>query len=89
MKLDSYNDFPHKEIKKSNEKDYYLIIGKVIDMIKWLYPLNHRTDRRINNLFPELFPFFGETTIKDLLGIANTRKEKDITMHQANLLILH
>ncbi len=65
----------HNSAVESDERACYLIMGKVIDMINWLYPLNHRKDKRINDLFPELLPFFGETTIKDLLGIANTRKE--------------
>lgn len=50
-------------------------MGKLVDMINWLYPLNHRIDRRIKEIFPELIPFFGDTTIKDLMGIANSRKE--------------
>lgn len=84
LALNNY-DYLDKEIKdliavhnsavESDERACYLIMGKVIDMINWLYPLNHRTDRRIKDLFPELLPFFGATTIKDLLGIANTRKE--------------
>lgn len=65
----------HNSAVESDERACYLVMGKVIDMINWLYPLNNRTDRRNKDLFQELLPFFEETIIKDLLGIANTRKE--------------
>ena len=65
----------HNSAVESDERACYLIMGKLIDMINWLYPLEHRTDRRIKDIFPELIPFFGDTTIKDLMGIANSRKE--------------
>lgn len=65
----------HNSAVESDERACYLIMGKLIDMINWLYPLEHRTDRRIKEIFPELIPFFGDTTIKDLMGIANSRKE--------------
>ena len=65
----------HNSAIESDERACYLIMGKLIDMINWLYPLKHRLDRRIKETFPELIPFFGDTTIKDLMGIANSRKE--------------
>lgn len=65
----------HNSAVESDERACYLIMGKLVDMINWLYPLNHRIDRRIKEIFPELIPFFGDTTIKDLMGIANSRKE--------------
>ena len=65
----------HNSAVESDERACYLIMGKLIDMINWLYPLKHRLDRRIKETFPELIPFFGDTTIKDLMGIANSRKE--------------
>lgn len=66
----------HNSAVESDERACYLIMGKLIDMINWLYPLEHnRTDRRIKEAFPELIPFFGDVTIKDLMGIANSRKE--------------
>lgn len=65
----------HNSAIESDERACYLIMGKLIDMINWLYPLKHRVDRRIKEFFPELIPFFGDVTIKDLMGIANSRKE--------------
>ncbi len=67
----------HNSAVESDERACYLIMGKLIDMINWLYPLKqkHRLDRRIKETFSELIPFFGDTTIKDLMGIANSRKE--------------
>ena len=65
----------HNSAVESDERACYLIMGKLIDMINWLYPLKqkHRLDRRIKETFSELIPFFGDTTIKDLMGIANSR----------------
>lgn len=68
----------HNSAVEADERSCFLILGKVIDMINYLYPLgdsNHKKDKRIIENFPELLPFFGDTTIKDLMGIANNRKE--------------
>ena len=63
---------------EADERSCFIIMGKVIDMINYLYPLgdsNRKPDRRIYVNFPELLPFFCNTTIKDLMVIANTRRE--------------
>lgn len=68
----------HNSAVEADERSCFLIMGKVIDMINYLYPLgdsNRKPDRRICDNFPELLPFFCNTTIKDLMGIANTRRE--------------
>lgn len=67
----------HNSAVEADERSCFLILGKVIDMINYLYPLDsHRKpDKRINDYFPELLPFFDNTTIKDLMSIANNRKE--------------
>lgn len=69
----------HNSAVEADVRSCFLILGKVIDMINYLYPLNgslrNKKDTRIDEYFPELHPFFGETTIKDLMNIANNRKE--------------
>lgn len=68
----------HNSAVEADERSCFLILGKVIDMINYLYPLsntNHKPDKRISDYFPELRPFFDNTTIKDLMNIANNRKE--------------
>lgn len=68
----------HNSAIESDKRSCFLILGKVIDMINYLYPLsnsNRKPDKRINEYFPELLPFFDNTTIKDLMNIANNRKE--------------
>ncbi len=74
----------HNSAVEADERSCFLIMSKVIDMINYLYPLekNHRkSDKRIHKYFPELLPFFSDTSIKDLMGIANGRKE---TRHYEN-----
>lgn len=53
-------------------------------MINYLYPpskSNPHNDKRILEYFPELQPFFNDTSIRDLMGVANGRKE---TRHYEN-----
>lgn len=78
----------HNSAVEADERSCYLILGKVLEMINALYPYerNHGTDKRINVFFPELLPIFGETTIKDLMNIANRRKE---TRHYVNGNTVH
>ena len=74
----------HNSAVESDERSCFLIMSKVIDMINYLYPLDkshHKQDKRIIKYFPELLPFFTDTSIKDLMGIANSRKE---TRHYDN-----
>ena len=67
----------HNSAVEADERACYLILGKVLEIINLLYPYKrkHGKDRRINDIFPELLPLFGEVTIKDLMGMANSRKE--------------
>ena len=74
----------HNSAVESDERSCFLIMSKVIDIINYLYPLDkshHKSDKRITTYFPELLPFFTNSTIKDLMGIANGRKE---TRHYDN-----
>lgn len=68
----------HNSAVEADERACYLILGKVLEIINSLYPYknsNHGKDKRINTFFPELLPLFGKVTIKDLMGMANNRKE--------------
>lgn len=68
----------HNSAVEADELSCFLIFSKVIDMINFLYPYdksNRKKDKRIIKYFPKLLPFFGETSIKDLMIIANSRKE--------------
>ena len=74
----------HNSAVESDERSCFLIMSKVIDMINYLYPpskSNPHNDKRILEYFPELQPFFKDTSIRDLMGIANGRKE---TRHYEN-----
>lgn len=78
----------HNSAVEADERSCYLILGKVLEMINALYPYknNRGKDKRINDFFPELLPIFGQTTIKDLMHIANRRKE---TRHYINVDTIH
>lgn len=68
----------HNSAVESDERSCFLIMSKVLDMINFLYPpskSNPHNDKRILHNFPELQPFFINTTIRDLFAIANGRKE--------------
>lgn len=74
----------HNSAVESDERSCFLIMSKVIDMINYLYPPNKsnpHNDKRILEYFPELQPFFKDTSIRDLMGVANGRKE---TRHYEN-----
>ena len=54
----------------------YMLLSKGLEIIDSIFPLEHRRhDNRIECFFPELIESFGKTTIKDLLALANQRKE--------------
>lgn len=53
----------------------YNLLGKALEIVNSLYPLEGKADLRIKNVFPELSDTFGLTTIKDLQNLANNRKE--------------
>lgn len=68
----------HNSAVESDERSCFLIMSKVLDMINFLYPPSKsrpHNDKRISQYFPELKPFFIDTTIRDLFEIANRRKE--------------
>lgn len=68
----------HNSAVESDERSCFLIMSKVLDMINFLYPPSKshpHNDKRISLYFPELKPFFIDTTIRDLFEIANGRKE--------------
>ena len=74
----------HNSAVESDERSCFLIMSKVLDMINFLYPpskSNPHNDKRISQYFPELQPFFIDTTIRKLFEIANQRKE---TRHYEN-----
>lgn len=74
----------HNSAVESDERSCFLIMSKVIDMINYLYPpckSSPHNDKRILEYFPELQPFFIDTSIRDLMGVANGRKE---TRHYEN-----
>lgn len=78
----------HNSAVEADERSCYLIFGKVLEMINALYPYKHShgKDQRINEFFPELLPIFGETTLKDLMGIANSRKETRHYVDKSNIV---
>lgn len=68
----------HNSAVESDERSCFLIMSKVLDMVNFLYPPSKshpHNDKRISQYFPELQPFFIDTTIRDLFEIANQRKE--------------
>lgn len=69
----------HVDIIDSSAR--YMLLGKVLEIIDSIYPLKGHQDNRIKDFFPELSAEFGSTTIKSLMGVANTRKE---TRHYFN-----
>ena len=74
----------HNSAVESDERSCFLIMSKVLDMINFLYPpskSHSHNDKRISQYFPELQPFFIDTTIRKLFEIANQRKE---TRHYEN-----
>ena len=52
----------------------YMLLSKALEMINAMYPLKG-TDNRIQTLLPELVDKFDGMTLKDLMNLANNRKE--------------
>lgn len=67
----------------------YLLLGKALEIVDSLYPLKHRKDNRIVELFPELESYFNGTTLKDLLTLANNRKETRHYIAEKSTLTSH
>ena len=67
-----------------------MLLSKALEMVNAMHPLNGKDDR-IQTLLPELVDQFKGTTIKDMLNLANNRKEtrhyvdksKETLSHQA------
>lgn len=57
-----------------------LVYGKVIEMIDAIHPLSGNNDRRIEEYYDGMQETFQGMTIKDLMGLANTRAD---TRHYA------
>ena len=83
--LENYNElsdtyrfliFLHNSIVKSEDNNRYMLIGKALEIVNAIYPYQRgRQDRRIQENHPELLPFFEGTTLKDLIGLSNSRQE--------------
>lgn len=52
----------------------YMLLSKALEIVNAMYPLKGKDDR-IQTLLPELVDQFKGTTIKDMLNLANNRKE--------------
>jgi len=48
---------------------------KALEIINAMYPMETRTDKRIEEYFPELSSVFNGYTINDLINLSNNRKE--------------
>lgn len=83
--LENYNElsdtyrfliFLHNSIVKSEDNNRYMLIGKALEIVNAIYPYQRgRQDRRIQENHPELLPFFEGTTLKDIIGLSNSRQE--------------
>ena len=68
--------FLHNSIVKSEDNNRYMLIGKALEIVNAIYPYQRgRQDRRIQENHPELLPFFEGTTLKDIIGLSNSRQE--------------
>lgn len=68
--------FLHNAIKESEDINRYMLIGKALEIVNAIYPYQRgRQDRRIQENHPELLPFFEGMTLKDLIGLSNSRQE--------------
>lgn len=68
----------YNSILTEESYNVYMLIGKALEIINAMYPYNSnhsKTDKRIEEYFPELKDVFKDTTIKVLIALSNTRKE--------------
>lgn len=70
-----YLIFLYNAILSSSDDNVYMIIGKALEIINAIYPLNGKKDNRLRDFFPELEDVYKEHSIKELIGLSNTRKE--------------
>lgn len=67
--------FLNNAILTSTDSNVYMLIGKALEIINALYPLKGNKDNRIIDYFPELEDVYKGHTIKELIGLCNSRKE--------------
>lgn len=53
----------------------YMLLSKALEMVNAMYPLTKRKDDRIQTIMPELVEQFNGVTIKELMNLANNRRE--------------
>lgn len=53
----------------------YMLLSKALEMVNAMYPLTKHKDDRIQTILPELSEQFKGITLKQLMGLANTRRE--------------
>lgn len=70
-----YLIFLNNSIISSANSNVFMLMGKALEIINAMYPLEAKTDRRIEVFFPELVNIFGNYTIKKLFDLSNNRKE--------------
>ena len=76
--------FLHNAIKESEDINRYMLIGKALEIVNAIYPYQRgRQDRRIQENHPELLPFFEGTTLKNLIGLSNSRQESRHYINQS------
>jgi len=85
--LTAFKAFPHlKTIERDllqilNDADLvsttgrYMLLSKALEMVNAMYPLTKHKDDRIQTILPELSEQFKGITLKQLMGLANTRRE--------------
>lgn len=53
----------------------YMLLSKALEIVNAMYPLTTRKDCRIQTILPELVEEFKGVTLKDLMSLANNRRE--------------
>lgn len=71
----NYLVFLYNSILTAMNLNVYMLIGKALEIINAMYPMETKKDKRIENFFPELSSVFKGYTIKDLINLSNNRKE--------------
>ena len=84
-----YLIFLNNAILSSSDDNVYMIIGKALEIINAMYPLNGKKDNRIRDYFPELEDVYKGHSIKELMGLSNTRKETRHYIKDKTLVIPH
>ena len=79
----------YNSILSATSLNVYMLIGKALEIINAMYPMETKTDRRIEQYFPELSNVFDSYTIKDLINLSNNRKEARHYIKDKTKVILH